>query len=162
MTKENINNKGYNKFLKIEGNATISLDLRKVNHDSKWDGLKGYITNASLNPQEIIEQYRQLWQIEKAFRISKTDLKVRPIYHRKASRIETHLLIAFCSYKLYKEFERQLYEKHTGLSPEKALDILKSIYGIKTTLPVSNKTVEIVMANTREQKELLLEFNIEF
>jgi transposase len=162
LTKENINNKGYNKFLKIEGNATISLDLGKINQDSKWDGLKGYITNASLNPQEVIEQYRQLWQIEKAFRISKTDLKVRPIYHRKASRIETHLLIAFCSYKLYKEFERQLNEKQTGLSPEKALDILKSIYGVKTTLPVSNKTVEIVMANTREQKELLSVFNIEF
>jgi transposase len=162
LTKENINNKGYNKFLKIEGNATISLDLEKISSDSRWDGLKGYITNASLNPKEVIEQYRQLWQIEKAFRISKTDLKVRPIYHRKASRIETHLLIAFCSYKLYKEFERQLVEKHTGLTPEKALDILKSIYGIKTTLPVSNKTVEIVMANTKEQKKLLSAFNIEF
>ncbi len=148
--------------MKIEGNATISLDLEKITSDSKWDGLKGYITNASLNPQEVIDQYRQLWQIEKAFRISKTDLKVRPIYHRKASRIETHLLIAFCSYKLYKEFERQLVEKHTGLTPEKALDILKSIYGIKTILPVSNRTVEIVMANTKEQKELLSAFNINF
>jgi transposase len=162
LNKENINNRGYNKFLKIEGNATISLDLEKIASDSKWDGLKGYITNASLNPQEVIDQYRQLWQIEKAFRISKTDLKVRPIYHRKASRIETHLLIAFCSYKLYKEFERQLNEKNTGLSPEKALDILKSIYGVKTTLPVSNKTIEIIMANTKEQKKLLSDFNIQF
>ena len=72
------------------------------------------------------------------------------------------MLIAFCSYKLYKEFERQLNKKLTGLSPEKALDILKSIYGIKTILPVSNKTVEIVMAKTKEQKELLSAFNIEF
>ena len=162
LTKENINNRGYNKFLKIEGNATISLDLEKITFDSEWDGLKGYITNASLNPQEVIDQYRQLWQIEKAFRISKTDLKVRPVYHRKASRIETHLLLAFCSYKLYKEFERQLDENRTGLSPEKALDILKSIYGVKTTLPISNKTVEIIMANTKEQKELLSAFKIQF
>ncbi len=162
LTKDNINNRGYNKFLKIEGNATISLDLEKINNDSKWDGLKGYITNSSLNPQEVIDQYRQLWQIEKAFRISKTDLKVRPIYHRKANRIESHLIISFCSYKLYKELERQLIEKHTGLSPEKALDILKSIFGVKTILPVSNKTVEIVVANTKEQKELLSAFNIEF
>ena len=162
LTKDSINNRGYNKFLKIEGNATISLDFEKINNDSKWDGLKGYISNASLSPQKIIDQYRQLWQIEKAFRISKTDLKVRPIYHRKASRIESHLLIAFCSYKLYKELERQLMEKQTGLSPEKALDILKSIYGVKTILPVSHKTIEIIMANTNEQKELLSAFNIKF
>ena len=89
-------------------------------------------------------------------------MKVRPIYHRKANRIESHLLISFCSYKLYKELERQLIEKQTGLSPEKALDILKSIYGVKTILPVSNKKVEIVVANTKEQKELLSVFNIEF
>lgn len=162
LTKESINNRGYNKFLKIVGNAIISIDTEKINIDSKWDGLKGYITNASLNAQEVIDQYKQLWQIEKAFRISKTELKVRPIYHRKANRIESHLLISFCSYKLYKEFERQLNEKQTGLSPEKALDILKSIYGVKTILPVSNKIVEIIMANTKEQKELLAVFNVEF
>ena len=162
LTKDSINNRGYNKFLKIDGNATISLDLEKIKLDSKWDGLKGYITNSSLGPQMIIDQYMQLWQIEKAFRISKTDLKVRPVYHRKASRIESHLLIAFCSYKLYKELERQLIEKNTKLSPEKALDILKSIYGVKTILPASNKQVEIVMAKTKEQKELLSVFNIKF
>jgi transposase len=162
LTKDSINNRGYNKFLKIDGNATISLDLEKIKDDSKWDGLKGYITNSSLNPQMIIDQYKQLWHIEKAFRISKTDLKVRPVYHRKASRIESHLLIAFCSYKLYKELERQLYEKQTSLSPEKALDILKSIYGVKTILPASNKQVEIVMAKTKEQKDLLSAFNIKF
>jgi transposase len=162
LTKENINNRGYNKFLKIDGYATISLDQEKIKDDSKWDGLKGYITNSSLTPKIIIDQYKQLWHIEKAFRISKTDLKVRPVYHRKASRIESHLLIAFCSYKLYKELERQLSEKQTSLSPEKALDILKSIYGVKTILPASNKPVEIVMAKTKEQKDLLSAFKINF
>lgn len=162
LTKENINNRGYNKFLKIEGEAKISLDTEKIRQDGKWDGLKGYITNSTLNPIQIIDQYRQLWQIEKAFRISKTDLKVRPVYHRKANRIKSHLLIAFCSYKLYKEFERQLKKKKTELSPEKALDILKSIYGVKTTMPVSKKLVEIVMAKTREQIELLNAFEIKF
>jgi len=71
-------------------------------------------------------------------------------------------LISTGSNKLYKEFERQLDENRTGLSPEKELDILKSIYGVKTTLPISNKTVEIIMANTKEQKELLSAFKIQF
>jgi transposase len=160
LTKENLNNKGYNKFLKIQGKASISLDKIKIHEDLKWDGLKGYMTNSSMKPKEVIAQYKQLWQIEKAFRISKTDLKVRPVYHRKASRIESHLIIAFCSYKLYKEFERQLREKQTGFSPDKALDVLKSIFGVKTILPVSNKPTEIIMANTNEQLKLLSAFNI--
>jgi transposase len=60
-----------------------------------WDGLKGYITNTDLTKDEIIENYRRLWQIEKAFRVSKTDLKVRPIYHRIQRRIEAHICITF-------------------------------------------------------------------
>ena len=162
LTKENINNRGYNKFLKIVGEATISLDLSKEEIDKQWDGLKGYITNSALSSNEVINQYRQLWQIEKAFRISKTDLKVRPIYHRKAERIQTHLIISFCSYKLYKELERQLKEKRTGLSPDKAIDILKSIYGIQTILPISNKPMEIILAKSDEQKEILTAFNVNF
>jgi transposase len=162
LTKENINNRGYNKFLKIEGEAKIALDKEKIQQDSKWDGLKGYITNSTLPSKQIIEQYKQLWQIEKAFRISKTDLKLRPVYHRKANRIESHLMIAFCSYKLYKEFERQLQERNTGLSPDKALDILKSIYGVKTIMPVSKKPTEIIMAKTKEQKQLLTMFSIKY
>jgi transposase len=160
LTKENINNKGYNKFLKIHGKASISLDKTKIYDDQRWDGLKGYTTNSSMKPTEIITQYKQLWQIEKAFRISKTDLKIRPIYHRKANRIESHLLIAFCAYKLYKEFERQLKEKQVGSSTDKALDILKSIFGVSTILPVSNKSTEIIMANTDEQLKLLTAFDI--
>lgn len=162
LTKQSINNRGYNKFLKIEGTATVDIDLSKIEEDKKWDGLKGYITNTSLSSKEIIENYHQLWHIERAFRMSKTDLKVRPIYHRKSKRIESHLVISFCSYKVYKELERLLVEKKIGYSPEKTISILKSIYGIKTKLPYSKKTVEIIMANTEEQKNILEAFEIKY
>ena len=57
------------------------LWLYKYNYDSSFDGLKGFVTNDfSLNPTQIIEQYTNLWHIDRAFRISKTDLKLRPIY----------------------------------------------------------------------------------
>src|SRR3990172_11085902 len=100
-------------------------------------GLKGYITNTTLTANEVLENYKHLWQIEKAFRISKTDLKVRPIYHRLKHRIETHLIIAFCSYKIYKELERQLQTKKTNISTDKAIAIMQSIFAVQTTLPVS-------------------------
>ncbi len=73
--------------------------------------VKGYITNTQLTKDAIIENYNHLWQIEKAFRISKTDLRIRPVYHRLKHRIEAHICIAFCAYKIYKELERQLKKK---------------------------------------------------
>lgn len=162
LTKESINNRGYNKFLKIQGDASICLDLSKKEIDKKWDGLKGYITNSKLAASKVIDNYNQLWQIEKAFRISKTDLKVRPIYHRKEDRIKSHLIIAFSSYKLLKEFERQLKDKKVSISSEKAIDILKSIYSINTVLPVSKKNKEIIIAKTLEQKYILDAFDIKY
>lgn len=162
LTKQHINNRGYNKYLKLEGDVTININYEKFKDDARWDGLKGYTTNTALSANDVIENYKHLWQIEKAFRISKTDLKVRPIYHRLRHRIETHLIIAFCSYKIYKELERQLQVKKTGISPEKAIAIMQSIFAVQTTLPISAKSTELIMAKTEEQQTLLSHFEIKY
>jgi hypothetical protein len=73
--------------------------------------------------------------------MSKTDLRFRPIYHRKKSRIETHLCIVFCSYKLYKELERHLHQAHSTISLERAIQILNSVYEIQAYLPDSKKPI---------------------
>lgn len=124
LTKASINNRGYNKYLKLEGEINIIIDRDKFENDARWDGLKGYLTNAKLSKEEILENYHQLWQIEKAFRVAKTDLRIRPIYHRKQKRIEAHICLVFKAYKVYKEMERQLKEKKSELSPEKVIEIL--------------------------------------
>ena len=121
LTKANINNRGYNKYLRLEGELNVSIDYEKFHDDKKWDGLKGYITNTTLTKEQIIENYGHLWKIEKAFRVSKHDLKIRPIYHRVQRRIEAHICIAFVAYKVFKELERQLKAKNSTLSPEKAI-----------------------------------------
>lgn len=108
LTKDNINNKGYNKYLKLNGEVKIEIDEVKFNEDKKWDGLKDYLTNTKLSKAEIVAYHTQLWQVEKAFRISKSDLLIRPIYHFKKERIKALICIIFASYKLYKELERQL------------------------------------------------------
>lgn len=159
LTKTSLNSKGYNKFLKLEGEVIISLDKEKIEQDLKWDGLKGYITNTDLNTDEIIENYQHLWQIEKAFRISKNDIEIRPIFHHLKRRIEAHICLAFVSYKVYKELERQLYEKKTAISVEKAIEIAKTIYKIKVTKPKSKITVEKVLLLSDEQKALAETFN---
>ncbi len=111
LTKANLNKRGYNKFLSLEGNVRIEIDEAKVAEDQRWDGLKGYQTNTDLSKQDVIDNYRQLWKIEKAFRITKHDLKIRPFFHRLPRRIHAHVCIAFAAYKVYKELERQLRVK---------------------------------------------------
>ena len=154
LTKASINNRGYNKFLKLEGEITVSIDTNKLQADSRWDGLKGYLSNAKLSKDEIIENYQHLWQIEKAFRIVKTDLKIRPIYHRLGRRIEAHICISFTAYKLYKELERQLSEMKSTLSPNKAIEIAENIFEVTIQLPQSGKIIKKTLLITEEQKLL--------
>ena len=151
LTKANINNKGYNKYLKLEGEINISIDTEKFEADGKWDGLKGYLTNTNLSKDEVIANYTHLWKIEKAFRISKNELKIRPIYHQLQRRIEAHICIAFAAYKVYKELERRLSETKAGISPEKAIEIAKTIYSIKIETPLNKETIEQTLLLNNEQ-----------
>jgi transposase len=143
LTKKQINNRGYNKFLKINEEVNIFLDEEKVKDDAKWDGLKGYITNTTLSKEDVLENYAHLWHIEKAFRINKTDLRVRPIFHRARRRIEAHICITFVAYKIYKELERQLKLKKSVLSPEKVIEIAKTIMSIRIIHPKSKEIFRV-------------------
>jgi transposase len=158
LTKAQINNKGYNKFLKMDGEVKITVDRTKIATDKKWDGLKGFITNTDLSKEAVIENYGHLWQIEKAFRVAKTDLRVRPIYHYVQRRIEAHICIAFVAYKIYKELERLLKEKKSTLTPEKAIEIAKTIYSIKAIKPKSKQPFEKTLLLNDEQRNLVALF----
>jgi len=117
--KELISNKGYGKFLKIEGNAEVQLDDEKCAEESVWDGLHGIITNdSSLTAEEAFKQYRGLWQVEESFRISKHDLKVRPIYHWTPNRVRAHLAIAFMAFACVRHLEYRVSLQYKKLSPE--------------------------------------------
>lgn len=161
LTRSNINKRGYNKYLKIEGKMSVAIDREKFNEDAKWDGLKGYQTNdKSLSKEDVLENYREIWKIEKAFRISKHDLKIRPIYHRKQRRIEAHICLSFAAYKLYKELERLLDEKAAGISPEKAINIAKTIYSIKVKVMGSDQTINKTIITNDDQRYLVKLFNL--
>ena len=154
LTKESINNRGYNKFLALKGKIEVEIDEEKVKEDQKWDGLKGYITNTRLSPKSIVENYRHLWQIEKAFRISKTDLRIRPVYHYRRKRIEAHICIAFVAYTIYKELERILEKHNAGFSPKRAAELTHNMYQLEYTLPHSKKKNKTLLKMDEEQKIL--------
>lgn len=154
LTKSSINNKGYNKYLRLSGDVVIEIDYDKYNHDQAWDGLKGYVTNTKLTDNEVMENYKNLWHIEKAFRMSKTDLRIRPIYHRLRNRIEAHICISFTAYCIYKELERVLYEEKSTLSLRKAAEVTHNMYQITYILPESKQTKSRLLNMDEAQAEL--------
>lgn len=154
LTKASINNRGYNKFLMLAGEITGSIDLRKVEEDQRWDGLKGYITNTQLDAKTVIENYSHLWKIEKAFRISKTDLRIRPIYHYRKRRIEAHVCIAFVAYAIYMELEMLLKQKTIALSAKRAGELTQRMYELHYTLPDSREKKRFILNMDSEQLSL--------
>lgn len=140
LTKENINKRGYNKFLKIDNGIEVNIDSSKIAEDVKWDGLKGYLTNTKLSPALIYEQYRDLWQIERAFRVTKGTMEMRPIFHFTQKRIEAHICICFIAYKCYKELERVMKLNKMNISIDKALFIA----GAVTTIVIKISETEYI------------------
>lgn len=154
LTKAHINNKGYNRYLKMQGDINIEIDYEKFKAEKCWDGLKGYITNAKLTSKAIIENYKNLWHIERAFRMSKTDLRIRPVYHRLQRRVEAHICIAFTAYCIYKELERVLRIENSTLSVKKAAELTHNMYQITYTLPESRHTKDKLLNMDDQQAEL--------
>lgn len=139
----------------MKGDVKIEIDYEKYEKDALWDGLKGYLTNSHLKAAAIVENYKHLWQIEKAFRMSKTDLRIRPIYHRLADRIEAHICISFAAYTIYKDLERVLYNEKSPLSVKKAAEQTQNMYQIIAILPESKKQTRVLLKMNQEQTSIL-------
>ena len=114
-----ISNHGYKKFIKTVGKSEISLDEDKLAEESRWDGLHGVITNnKDLSAKEILSQYKGLWQIEESFRITKHDLKVRPIYHWTPQRVKAHIAISFMAFSCIRHLEYRILLQYRKMSPQ--------------------------------------------
>lgn len=154
LTKSNINNRGYNKYLKINGDVELEIDYMKYQDDAKWDGIKSFETNTRLQAKKVIENYANLWFIERAFRMNKTDLKIRPIYHRLRNRIEAHICISFTAYTILLELERILKKSGSQITLKQAEELAKRMYQIKIMLPSSGKIRCYLLNMDESQREL--------
>jgi hypothetical protein len=137
---ELIGNRGTKKYIKLlesqEENSYV-IDEKKIEEDSKWDGLRGVITDLPLDTlqevKDVLSHYGSLWKIEECFRINKTDLKIRPIYHWTQRRIEAHILLCYLVFACIRYLERRIYfQQHVRMSPrmlqEAMLDADSSIF----------------------------------
>lgn len=128
------------KFTQTE-NQKVVLNEALIEKTKKLLGIKGYYTNLEesvADNKTIITRYHELYKIEQAFRISKTDLQTRPIFHFKEQPIKLHILICFIALVISKHIELK-----TGVSIRKFLDESKKIVDGQILNIITNKVVNI-------------------
>jgi transposase len=127
------------RFVKTTGDGH-SLDQAALDRTRRLVGLKGYVTNIGASvmaPGEVIGSYHDLWQVEQSFRMSKTDLRARPMFVRTRDAIEAHLTIVFTALALSREVQTRTGQAVRNvirqLRPLRSATI--AINGTSATLP---------------------------
>ena len=161
LSKENINRRGYNKFLDMDGNTKVTINYDRIRDDERWDGLKGYLTNTIIPTDEVVTAYHNLWNVERAFRIAKSKIEIRPMFHFTRRRIEAHVCICFVALKVYKELERLLKLNHINMSVDKVLNMAKTVTTISIYMP-ENKAHYVKTMPMKRHKPIEKLFNEEF
>ncbi len=162
ITKASVNNRGYNRFLTLQGETTVTIDLDKIAEDARLDGLKGYVTNNKIKDKDIVENYRNLSFIERAFRMNKTDLAIRPIYHRLFNRIEAHVCICFTAYTILLELERTLDKtadkknNKADITIYRAKFLAESLYEIEYVNPYNGKKMSVMLRTEYDEEVMKL------
>jgi len=126
------------KFIKSTSENT-QLNVALIEKTSKLLGIKGYYTNLeedTVSNQAVIERYHELYHIEQAFRISKSDLQTRPVFHYKEEPIKLHILICFMALVVSKHVELT-----TGDSIKKFITECKKITDARILNQITGKEI---------------------
>jgi len=129
------------RFLKTD-QAEMILNSELISKAEKLEGIKGYLTNTQLPENTVIDRYHDLWHVENSFKITKSDLAARPIFHRLDETIQTHLTIVFA-----------------GLAISKYIEV-NSKLSIKKVLKIASKLLTHTVTNTKTGENRLLETTI--
>lgn len=124
------------RFVKTR-NGTHSLDEASLARARRLVGLKGYVTNIEasiMDPTEVIASYHDLWHVEQSFRMSKTDLRARPMFHHRRESIQAHLTIVFTALALARHLQQA-----TGISIKKLVTTLRPLR--EATVTIAGHTI---------------------
>ena len=128
----------------------------EINHDALalaelMDGKLLLVTNTpDLSPQGVVDRYKSLADIERGFRVLKSEIEIGPVFHRLPKRIKAHAAICFMALILYRIMRLKLKAANTTLSPERALESLRKIQRHRIQLD-GNQPVEGISTITTEQ-----------
>ena len=147
------------KFVK-GGKQGYLLDKDRIKRAERLPGIKGYCTNipkGKLDNRSVIARYHDLWQVEKAFRMAKSDLATRPIFHRNETAIRTHLLICFVALVMARTIETR-----TGLSLRGFIDSLWKVTDATLYHPPTKQRLIIRAPVPDEAQKILRKFKVPY
>lgn len=147
------------KFLKSGNKTKLTMNDELIDKTKLLLGVKGYYTNLpnKINNETIIKQYHNLWRVEQAFRLAKSDLEIRPIYHFKRQTIEVHILICFAALAVCKYLEIK-----TGDSTRQIVKILKSITDVKIKNTLTGEEITMRSEISANIKQILLTLGLSY
>ena len=131
---------GRYRFVKKAKDLKYLINTKLIDKAEKLEGVKGYITNTNLETQMVIDRYHDLWHIENSFRITKSDLEARPIFHRLDETIKAHMFMVFAGLAISKYIEQS-----TGMSIKK---VLQHSSRVLTHTIINTKTGETIDKET--------------
>ena len=135
-----------------ENNQKYQINSKLIDKTTKLLGIKGYYTNIQqensqqLTDSDIINRYRNLWQVEKSFRISKSDLKMRPIYHYQECTIKSHILICFMALAIAKYIEIK--------TNQSIKSVIKTLKTRPNSIIINKNTGEEIVLDAQINKEI--------
>ncbi len=145
------------KFVQEKG-GKVSLNEELIEKNKQLLGIKGYFTNLKeeeVSNSMVIERYHELYRVEQAFRISKNDLEMRPIFHFKEEPIKLHILICFISLALSKHIELQ-----TGISIKKFVYEAKRVTDARLFNKITQKEYRMRTSLSQAMKDYLRKLNL--
>ncbi len=169
--------KGYHRYIATEGEHTVvGLDEERVAADALWDGYYGIQTSeTNLDATAVIEAYHQLWKIEESFRVLKSTMQTRPIFHWTPKRIKGHFVVCFMAFVLERALESKLKANKIEASPETIKEAIQSMevseilfrgerYYLKSNhLPLASKILNVLrikhLKNISSKDEITSHFN---
>jgi transposase len=126
--KSLVGNKGYRRYLKVEGEGHFQIDEDQVKAEARYDGLWVLRTNTDLETETVAHVYKNLWMVEDLFRTAKSILETRPLYHKCDETIRGHVFCSFLALVLKCELESRL--RQSGLAWEWA-EVIRGLDGLQ-------------------------------
>ena len=149
-------------FIKADLNADLFswyLDEQAVTHAELFDGKLALLTNTpELTPAETVKHYKALADIERGFRVLKSDIEIAPVHHKLPDRIRAHALICFLALVLYRVMRMRLKAEEHSASPRTVLNLLYRIQ--RHTAHIGDHTFSTTSKTTPEQLDLFDALNL--
>lgn len=146
------------KFVKSKTKTNFELNKTLIEKTKKLLGIKGYYTNLDeVDNQTIIARYHDLWHVEQAFRIAKSDLETRPIYHFKEDPIKVHIMICFMALAVCKYLEIK-----TGKSIKSIIKLFKSVVDARILNTATGEEITMHSVIPEEVKDILKKLRLPY